>query len=75
MQMDQFAKMLLCEEFPKAIDQLVPDPGKTTWYLHTKVRALEGVGRFYMGLGKQHITLMNSPELEEYVRTYVNENF
>lgn len=74
MQMDQFAKLLLCEEFPKAVDLLVPNPEKTSWYLQTKVRAMEGVGRFYMGLGKQHITLMNSPELEEYVRTYVTAN-
>lgn len=74
MQLDQFAKLLLCEEFPKAIDLLVSNPDKTTWYLQTKVRALEGVGRFYIGLGRQHITIINSPELEAYVLEYVKNN-
>lgn len=72
MQLDQFAKLLLCEEFPKAIDYLQPNPDKTSWYLQTSVRALEGVGRFYIGLGKRHITIINSPELEDYIREYVN---
>ena len=74
MQMDQFAKLLLCEEFPKAIDLLVPNADKTSWYLQTKVRALEGVGRFYIGLGRKHITIVNSPELESYVEAFVKES-
>ena len=73
MQLDQFAKLLLCEEFPKAVNHLVPNADKTSWYLHTKVCALEGVGRFYIGLGKKHITIINSPELEEYVKAYIKD--
>lgn len=70
MQLDQYAKLLLCEEFPKAIDFLTASSDKTSWYLQTKVCALEGVGRFYIGLGNRHITLINSPELVAYVEQY-----
>lgn len=73
MQLDQYAKLLLCEEFPKAIDCLTESADKKSWYLQTKVCAVEGIGRFYLGLGKQHITIINSPELEQYVADFLKE--
>ena len=73
MQLDRYSKLLLCEEFPKATEVIVEDASKNSWYLETEVRSLAGVGRFYIGLGKQHITLIDSPELEEYVRQYAKE--
>jgi len=74
LQLDQYAKILLCEEFPKAIDLLVPNAARNSWYLETKVRSLAGVGRFYIGLGKSHVSIIESPELEEYVKKYTAEN-
>lgn len=74
LQLDHYSKLLLCEEFPKAIDLIVPDSNKTSWYLQTDVRSLDGVGRFYISLGKSHITIVDSPELEEYVKKYLSEN-
>ena len=73
MQLDRYSKLLLCEEFPKATEVIVEDASKNSWYLETEVRSLAGVGRFYIGLGKQHISLIDSPELEEYVRQYAKE--
>ena len=74
LQLDHYSKLLLCEEFPKATDILVADASGETWYLDTEVRSLAGVGRFYMGLGKQHITIVDSPELVEYVAAFAKEN-
>ena len=74
LQLDHYSKLLLCEEFPKATDILVADASGETWYLDTEVRSLAGVGRFYMGLGKQHITIVDSPELVEYVAAFAKDN-
>jgi len=74
LQLDLYSKLLLCEEFPKATSLLVPNANKTSWFLETEVRSLAGVGRFYISLGKSHITIVESPELEEYVQKYVKES-
>lgn len=74
LQLDLYAKLLLCEEFPKAIDVLVQETSKESWYLETKVRSMAGVGRFYIGLGKNHITIIDSPELVDYVEQYKAES-
>ena len=34
---------------------------------------MEGIGRFYLGLAN-HIKILQAPELENYVATFVNEN-
>lgn len=73
LQLDLYSKLLLCEEFPKATDIIVEDASRNFWYLETEVRSLAGVGRFYIGLGSKHISIINSPELEEYVRQYAKE--
>ena len=68
MQLDRYSKLLLCEEYPRAKESLRDD--KNSWFLDTKVRSLNGVGRFYLGLGKDHITIVDSPELTKYVNDF-----
>jgi len=34
---------------------------------------MEGIGRFYLGLAN-HIKILQAPELEQYVATFVKEN-
>ena len=34
---------------------------------------MEGVGRFYLGFAN-HIKILQAPELEQYVATFVKEN-
>lgn len=73
LQMDLMAKNLLIEEFPAAKDSVSPHRGNDNlWYFNTEVYKLEGIGRFYIGLAN-HIKIIDSPELKEYVRNYVTE--
>jgi len=34
---------------------------------------VEGIGRFYLGLAN-HINILQAPELEKYVATFVKDN-
>ena len=65
------ARNLLCEEFPLAIPDVTEKDGK--YILDTKVSKMEGVGRFVIGLAKD-IKIIDSPELNEYVRSYIEES-
>ena len=62
------AKNLLLEEYPLAEKDLKYAVGK--WILETKVSGMEGVGRFVIGLAGD-IKIIDSPELKEYINTYV----
>ena len=74
LQLDLLAKNLLVEEFPRSKDNLTPDRAdNTVWYYNATVYQIEGIARFYLGLA-EHITILNAPELKEYVQEY-KENF
>lgn len=64
------AKSLLLEEFPLAEKDLRREDGK--WVLRTKVRALEGVGRFVIGLAAD-VKIVDGEALREYVREYAEK--
>ena len=61
------AKGLLVEEYPLAERDLRREDGK--WILRTKVQALEGVGRFVIGLAAD-VKVVEGRKLVEYVRKY-----
>ena len=65
------AKNLLTEEYPMAEQDLRKEDGK--WILETKVSGMEGVGRFVMGLAPE-IKIIDSPELECYIKDFINNN-
>jgi predicted DNA-binding transcriptional regulator YafY len=70
LEMNLRAKDLLCEEFPLAVPDVREENGK--WVLDTMVSRMEGVGRFVIGLAAD-IKVIDSPELEEYVRDYADK--
>ena len=70
LEMNLRAKDLLCEEFPLAVPDVREENGK--WVLDTMVSRMEGVGRFVIGLAAD-IKVIDSPELEEYVRNYADK--
>ena len=61
------ARNLLCEEFPLAIPDVTEKDGK--FIFDSMVTHMEGVGRFVIGLAA-YVKIIDSPELEEYVRSY-----
>ena len=61
------AKSLLVEEFPLAEKALSRENGR--WMLRTKVRALEGVGRFVIGLAAD-VKVVEGKKLQEYIKKY-----
>lgn len=70
LQLDLMAKNQLIEEFPRTKDDISPCKGdENVWYLSTTVYALQGIGRFYIGLAN-HIKILEAPELQEYVRDF-----
>ena len=73
LQLDMMAKNLLVEEYPRAKDIVSEHKGDNNiWYLDTDVYALEGIGRFYVGLAN-HIKVLNAPELVTYVKDYTQK--
>ena len=66
--MDLHARDLLLEEFPTAAADISPEGDK--WLLETDVAGLKGVGRFAIGLA-DHISVVESPELEEYIHHFI----
>ena len=62
------AKNLLLEEYPLAEKDLKYIGKK--WILETKVSDMAGVGRFVIGLAHD-IKVIDSPELSEYIKTFV----
>lgn len=72
LQLDSFAKNLLMEEFPKAKKYLKQDPyHHNLWHFTAPVYQVEGVARFYLGLA-HHITIVDAPQLKQYVEHYKN---
>lgn len=70
LQLDLMAKNLLVEEFPRAKAHITQQKGdENTWYYTDSVYAMEGIGRFYIGLAN-HIKILSAPELEKYVKEY-----
>ena len=70
LQLDLMAKNQLVEEFPRAKGDISPCKGdENVWYLSTTVYALQGIGRFYIGLAN-HIKILDAPELQEYVNEF-----
>ncbi len=73
LQLDLMAKNLLLEEFPRTKKDITPDAkDENVWYLSTDVYALEGIGRFYIGLAN-HIKILDALELQEYVNNFKNK--
>ena len=66
------AKNLLLEEYPLAAKDLTRN-GRH-WILETDVYDYAGVCRFYLGLADD-IEILDSPELEDYVREYTRRYF
>ena len=70
LQLDLMAKNQLIEEFPRTKKDIFPCKGdENMWYLSTMVYALQGIGRFYIGLAN-HIKIIDSPELQDYVKDF-----
>ena len=61
------AKGLLVEEYPLAERDLLREDGK--WVLRTTVQALEGVGRFVIGLAAD-VKVVEGKKLQEYIKKY-----
>ena len=70
-QMSVMAKNLLIEEYPLAEKYLKRKVN--SWILDTDICNYAGACRFYVGLAKE-IRVLDSPEFEEYVKTYIQEN-
>lgn len=71
LELSLMAKNLLIEEYPIAEQDLKKEDGK--WILETMVSGMEGVGRFVMGLAPE-VKIIDSPELENYIRDFINNN-
>ncbi len=69
--MSVMAKNLLIEEYPLAEKYLKRKVN--SWILDTDICNYAGACRFYVGLAKE-IRVLDSPEFEEYVKTYIQEN-
>lgn len=65
------AKNLLVEEFPLAESGIIEKDGK--WFYEGTVGPLQGVGRFCIGLA-DHVKVVDSPELEAYIKEFVRKN-
>ncbi len=66
------AHNLLLEEYPLAERDITTDSnGRIT--LSTDIADMRGVGRFVIGL-LDDIEIIDSPELVEYIRNYINKN-
>ncbi len=75
--LDLHARDLLLEEYPLAAGDVRPegdDASADKWLLETYVCALQGVGRFAIGLA-DHIRVIDSPELEDYIRDFAEKYF
>ena len=69
LELSMMAKNLLIEEYPLAEKDIIRKNDR--WILETMVSGMEGVGRFVIGLAHE-IKIIDSPELEEYIKTFVN---
>ena len=67
LQLNTRAKSLLLEEFPLAEKDLRREDGK--WVLRTEIHALEGAGRFVIGLAAD-VKVLEGKALLDYIRKY-----
>ena len=67
LELDTRAKSLLLEEYPLAERDLHREDSK--WILRTTVQALEGVGRFVIGLAAD-VKVVEGKKLQEYIKKY-----
>ena len=67
------AKNLLLEEYPLAVRDLSPIPGKERWMLDTVVYRFEGVGRFVIGVAND-VVIRESDELKDYLREFMENH-
>ena len=67
LQLDQMARDLLLEEYPLAASDVREDGD--FWLLETDVCAMQGVGRFAIGLA-DHIRVLDSPALSDYIKDF-----
>lgn len=65
------AKRLLIEEYPLAEKNIRKNVD--SWIFDADVYAMEGVGRFYLGLASE-IEIVEGNDLKEYIRSYVSEH-
>ncbi|MCQ2152632.1 MAG: WYL domain-containing protein [Bacteroidales bacterium] len=71
-QMTVMAKNLLLEEYPLAQKELKRKGN--FWILDTDICNYAGACRFYVGLAGE-IKVIDSPEFEDYVKEYIQNNF
>ena len=74
LQLDQLARDLLLEEYPLSADDLHENADGSGWLLETDVCAMQGVGRFVIGLA-DHVRVLDSPELSTYIKEFIKTNF
>ena len=82
--LDQLARDLLLEEYPLAASEVrevaadsaggagsgsAGGAGSAGWLLETDVCAMQGVGRFAIGLA-DHVRVVDSPELSDYIKDF-----
>ena len=67
LELDTRAKSLLLEEYPLAERDLHREDSK--WILRTTVQALEGVGRFVIGLAAD-VKVVEGKKLQEYIKKH-----
>jgi len=68
------AKNLLIEEFPESGKCISQNNKDSRWLLETDVYAVQGVGRFYLGLADE-IEILEGAELKKYAQEYARRNF
>lgn len=69
MELGMMARNILIEEYPQAKKFIISTKSPDKWLLDIEVYQMEGVARFYIGLAED-ITILNAPELVEYVKNY-----
>lgn len=71
LKLDILARDLLLEEYPLAASD-IKELSPTQWLLETDVCAMQGVGRFAIGLA-DHVQVVDSPELSGYLTLFANK--
>lgn len=74
LELDAMSRDLLLEEYPLAAGELQDGKDGRSWILDTRVCALQGVGRFAIGLA-DHVKVTGSPELKRYMNDFILNNF
>lgn len=72
LQLGMTAYNLITEEYPLS-EKHITQTGPKQWILDTKLCSYVGACRFYLGLADD-IQIVDSPEFQEYVERFVNNN-